>query len=151
MRPIALFALAALALPACSPQADPPAPPPPASEPAPVLAGVDLGQPVRVGGNEPFWTVEITGTELIYSGVDRPEQRAPSPTPLVQGTVATYEATTAIGTSLNITLTATTCSDGMSDRTYPLSAIVKVGEETLTGCAASSAAYATAGESGPVV
>lgn len=150
MRPIAIVALAALALGACSPQADPPKASPSVPGPAPTLAGVDLGEPVRVGGNEPFWTVEITATELVYSGPDRPEQRAPRPAPVLQGTVATYEATTSTGTALNITLTATDCSDGMSDRTYPLSAIVKVGEETLTGCAASSAAFATAGESGRV-
>jgi uncharacterized membrane protein len=70
---------------------------------------------------------------------------------VVQGTTATWEAETADGTTLKVTLIATECSDGMSDRTYPLTALVKVGDRDLTGCAASSAAILSAGESGPVV
>ena len=69
----------------------------------------------------------------------------------MQGTVASYEATTTQGTDISIMLTATECSDGMSDRTYPLTALVKVGEEELRGCAASTAAIMNTGESGPVV
>ena len=47
-------------------------------------------------------------------------------------------------------LIATECSDGMSDRTYPLTAKVEIGDETLTGCAAATAAIERAGESGRV-
>ena len=148
MRLLAFAAVSALTLTACS-QAEEPAPPPP--EPAPVLAGVDLTKPVRALGTEPFWAVELTGTEMVYSGVDRPEQRAPQPKAVVQGTTATFEGVTGAGTPLNVMLAATECSDGMSDRTYPLSAIVKIGDETLSGCAASSAAIMSTGESGPVV
>lgn len=119
--------------------------------PAPMLAGVDLTKPVKLVGTEPFWGIELTGTEVIYSGLDRPEQRGPQPRPVIQGTVATFGTETTAGTDIDITLTATECSDGMSDRTYPMTALVKVGEEELSGCAASSAAFATAGESGLVV
>lgn len=152
MRLIALPAVAsALLLAACNPSADEgeasPAPPAPPA----VLAGVNLTEPVRVAGTEPFWAVDLTGTELVYGGPDRPEQRAPQPKAVVQGTVATFAATTSAGTPLSITLAATECSDGMSDRVYPLTAIVKIGEETLNGCAASTVAVMNAGESGPVV
>ena len=147
---LVLAALAALVLAACSP-AEEPAPPPEAPEPAPVLGGVDLGQPVRALGTEPFWSVELTGTEMVYTAPEPPEQRAPQPNPVVQGTTATYEAETADGTALSVTLIATECSDGMSDRTYPLTAMVKLGERQLTGCAASTAAVMSVGESGPVV
>ncbi len=151
MRLIALAAVSALALSACSPESGDPSEPTVPPEPTPVLAGVDLTKPVRVLGTEPFWAIELNGTQLVYSGPDRPEQRAPQPRPLVQGTVATYDATTASGTAISIMLAATECSDGMSDRTYPLTARVKVGDEELSGCAASTAAIMTAGESGPVV
>ncbi len=154
MRPVfaapTVLALAVLVLAACSP-AEEPAPPPETPEPAPVLGGVDLARPVRALGTEPFWSVELTGTEMAYTAPDSPEQRAPQPNPLVQGTTATYEAETAAGTALSVTLIATECSDGMSDRTYPLTAMVKVGELELTGCAASTAAIMSTGESGPVV
>lgn len=151
MRALALTAAAALVLTACSPAAEAPEAPEPAPAPAPVLAGVDLTQPLRALGNEPFWAVELRGTEMVYSGVDRPEQRAPQGAPVIRGTMAVWEATTTAGTPLSVTLTATECSDGMSSRTYPLTALVKVGEETLTGCAATVSAIMSTGESGLVV
>ena len=144
-------ATAALLLAACSQPVEEPQDAPVAPRAAAILAGVDLTKPIRVGGNEPFWSIELTGTEMVYSGVDRPEQRAPHPAAVVQGTVAVFESATAAGDPLKVTLTATECSDGMSDREYPISAMVKIGEETLTGCAASASAFAAAGESGRVV
>ena len=149
MRPL-LAALAVLTLAACSPAEAPDQPDAP-PEPPPVLGGVDLAQPVRVLGNEPFWAVEMTGTEMIYTTPEPPEQRAPQPNPVVQGTTATWETETADGTALKVTLVATECSDGMSDRTYPLTAMVGIGDLELTGCAASSAAVMSTGESGLVV
>ena len=115
-----------------------------------ILAGVDLDQPLRVLGTEPFWAVEIRPTALIYSGVDRPEQKAANPGPVLQGTVAAWNTATEAKTPLVVTLMATDCSDGMSDRTYPLTAKVEIGTESLTGCAASGAAIERAGESGRV-
>lgn len=147
---LSVLALAlALALVACSPEGQ--APDPDAAAEPVALAGVDLSRPVRALGTEPFWGVELTGSEMVYSGVDRPEQRAPQPKAQIQGTTATFESKTSAGTPISVMLAATECSDGMSDRTYPLSAIVRIGDETLTGCAASVAAIMTTGESGPVV
>ena len=151
MRAFALTAVAVLSLSACSPPAEQPKEPDPAPEPAPVLGGVDLTKPLHALGNEPFWFVDLTGTELVYGGADRPEQRAPQSAPVVQGTMAVWESTTTAGNPLTVTLTATDCSDGMSDRTYPLTAMVKIGGETLMGCAATASALATAGEGGRVV
>lgn len=151
MRACVLTALAGLALAACSPAADPPEAPEPAPGPAPVLAGVDLTRPLRVGGNEPFWAIEMTGSEMIYAGADRPGQRAPQPPPVMQGTMAVWESTTTAGNPLKVTLTATDCSDGMSDRTYPLTAMVEIGGEPLLGCAATASAHRSTGEGGRVV
>ncbi len=50
------------------------------------------------------------------------------------GTTAVYSGTTDSGQTLVLTLIATECSDGMSDRLYPLTARVELGEETLNGC-----------------
>jgi uncharacterized membrane protein len=57
----------------------------------------------------------------------------------VQGTTAVYASAAEDGTALVVTLIATECSDGMSDRTYPLTARVELGGQTLNGCAASVA------------
>ena len=149
MRP--LFALSVLALAACSEGGDPIPPRPGPPTPGPALAGVDLSKPVRALGTEPFWSVELTGTEMVYTTPEPPERRAPQPDPVVQGTTATWETETTDGSPLTVTLVATECSDGMSDRIYPLTALVRVGALALNGCAASSAAVMSTGESGPVV
>lgn len=146
-----LFAvLSVLVLAGCS-AAEEPASSPEPPLPEAVLGGVELAGPLRAIGTEPFWSVDLTGTEMVYTAPEAPEQRAPRPEPVVQGTTATWEAETADGTRLKVTLIATECSDGMSDRTYPLTAMVTVGDRALTGCAASTAAIISTGESGPVV
>ncbi|NJC40676.1 putative membrane protein [Brevundimonas alba] len=151
MRAFALTAAAIFALSACSPPAEAPAQPDPAPAQPPVLAGVDLTKPLRAVGTEPFWAVELTGSELVYSGVDRPEQRAPQKPPVVQGTMAVWESNTGAGNPIKVTLTATDCSDGMSDRSYPLTAMVEISGEMLMGCAATVSALMSTGESGRVV
>ena len=143
-------ALSVLVLAGCSP-AEAPAPSPELTAPAAVLGGVELAGPLRAIGTEPDWSVDLTGTEMVYTSPEPPGQRARQPEPVVQGTTATWAAETADGTTLKVTLIATECSDGMSDRTYPLTAMVTVGERALTGCAASTAAITSSGESGPVV
>lgn len=131
-----LLALAALALAACSNSGETPPPeaPPPVA-PA-VLGGVDLGQPLRAIGTEPFWAVDITPQALTYTAVDHPGLTATNPGPTLQGTTAVYAAAGADGATLVVTLIATECSDGMSDRVYPLTARVELGQQTLNGCAA---------------
>ncbi len=114
----------------------------------PELGGVDLAGQVSLTGTEPFWGVRMDGAELIYSGVDRPEQRAPRPEPVLMGTVATWTTETAQGAPLTVTLMETECSDGMSDRTYPLTARVEIAGEVLNGCAASTAWMMSTGEDG---
>ena len=148
MRFVLLCAVATAALAGCSQPAAEKAPAAPAE--ARTLAGVDLDQPLRVMGTEPFWAVEIVPEGLTYSGVDRPAQKAANPGPALQGTVAVWTAETEAKTPLVVTLMATDCSDGMSDRTYPLTAKVEIGDESLAGCAASRAAIEKAGESGRV-
>lgn len=127
-----------LTLAACSD----PAPTGPEAPPAPApaaLGDVDLNQPLRALGTEPFWAVEITPLDLTYTAIDAVEVRASNPGPTIQGTTAVYAAAAPDGTALVVTLIATECSDGMSDRVYPLTARVELGSQTLNGCAASVA------------
>ncbi len=143
--------LAGLTLAGCYDRQENAPKPAPAPETSAELGGVDLSRPVRVLGTEPCWSVEITPDALIYTRMDQPEQRAPNRGVTVQGTVATFTTTTSLNQPLNVSLIATECSDGMSDRTYPLTARVEIGDQTLNGCAASTAAIMAGGESGPVV
>lgn len=145
LAPLALLAPLAV-MTACQQPA--PAPDEPTPPPSVTLGGVDLGQPVRVLGTEPFWSVAITPTQLKYDGVDRPLQTATNPGPVVQGTTAVFTAMTDQNNALVVTLMDTDCSDGMSDRLYPLTAKVEISGETLSGCAISQAAIDAGGEGG---
>ena len=145
MRLPLIAAAAVLALAACKPAPEaPPAgetPPAPAPEPIkPELNGVDLTQDLRAVGTEPFWAVEMTKAELKLSGVDIPETKGPNAGPVMTVGQADWTTTTAEGKPLKITITGKDCSDGMSDRTYPLTAVVVHGETTYNGCAATVAA-----------
>ena len=151
MRLAILALLSTLALTACSREERPAAPPAGPAEPAPVLGGVDLTQPVRALGTEPFWSLELDGQAMVWSNADGETARAEQPDPAIQGTTAKYEARTTDGEAFEVTLIATQCSDGMSDRLYPLVAQLEIGDRKLSGCAASTEAIATAPESGPVV
>lgn len=143
MRMIALTAIlvsVAACQPAAETSADTAAPdviaPEPAPAPAPVVVGgVDLSTQVGVSGTEPFWGVDVTPGTLVFTGVDRAELRLANPGPVMQGESAVIAAE-----GLTITLRPATCSDGMSDRVYPLEAEVLLGTELLKGCANSQAA-----------
>jgi len=98
-----------------------------------VLSGVNLEQPVSLTGTEPFWGIKITPEGITLSRPDTADTRFMPADFVVNGKRATLESG-----DLTITLTAKACSDGMSDRGYPLTAEVDTGSETLHGCAAST-------------
>lgn len=139
----ALVLLAAAALNACASTT----PPAPAS---PILGGVNLDQPIRALGTEPFWSLEARGEALVFTGVDRPEQHLTARREVAADAVV-YRGTTSGGLDVMMKLHPADCSDGMSDRIYPLTARVEFAGERLSGCAASVAAIMSAGESGRVV
>jgi uncharacterized membrane protein len=90
---------------------------------------------------------------MVLSRPDRPDLRAAPVQQSLYEDSAVIRGRTAQGSVLVLTLSVLPCSDGMSDRTYPLTARMSVGqnEDTrLAGCAASTSAIMSAGESGPV-
>ncbi|MBX7249084.1 MAG: hypothetical protein K1X35_08600 [Caulobacteraceae bacterium] len=151
MRPaFACAALAVLALSACKPAGEAPAQPggeAPAPDagapPAPIeprLNGVDLTEDLRVVGTEPFWSIDIDNDYLKFKGVDLPEATGQNAGPTMTPGTATWNVSTGDGTVLKVVLTGEKCSDGMSDREYPLTAKVDFGEKHFNGCAATVAA-----------
>lgn len=130
---------------ACSDKPDTRTEPAPETATTPVvIGGVDLTQPVRVLGTEPFWAIDIAHRTLSLTRPGVADVTAPVASPVVTGTTAVYTGTTDSGQTLVLTLIATECSDGMSDRLYPLTAKVELGEETLNGCGTTPAALAQA-------
>jgi uncharacterized membrane protein len=100
-----------------------------------VLAGVNLDEPIDASGTEPFWGLRIRTDVLELVRPDHKMQAALNRGVTVTGQQAVWTTDTTTGTPLRVTLTATACSNGMSDHAYPLSATVDLAGETLRGCA----------------
>ncbi|WP_292054057.1 MULTISPECIES: COG3650 family protein [unclassified Brevundimonas] len=149
MRMAVAMAALGLAVSACGAQDQKPAENTPDAA-APQIANVKLDDNIRVVGNEPFWSVDLAPAGITYSRIEEAPLTGVAVKPAVTGNMAVWETTLADKRALTVTLTGTDCSDGMSDRVYPLAAMVKVGEETLQGCAASLEALERASESGRV-
>ena len=88
-------------------------------------------------GNEPFWGVEIApendGYRAVYS--------TPDNNPGTGFAVTRFAGNNGVGftgefdgEAVQIAVTPGACSDTMSDRIYPYTATVAVGEVTLLGC-----------------
>lgn len=89
---------------------------------------------ISFNGTEPFWGGTVRGSELTYS---TPEN--------IDGTTIPVERFTGQGglgfsgelegRDFDLLITQGECSDGMSDRTYPYVATLKLGDELREGCA----------------
>ena len=89
---------------------------------------------LRFLGNEPFWGGEVSGKALTYK---TPEDQ--------DGTVIAVERFAGRGgvafsgllegADFEMTVTPLECSDGMSDRTYPFTVTLEIGEDKRNGCA----------------
>ena len=130
----ALPFLAMLALAACGPSdegydtappADAPAAPP-AEAPGAWSGGFDLI------GTEPFWAVQIRPDTLSLTRPDQPAVTVANPGVEEDGTSALWTTS-----AFTARLTPGECSDGMSDRKYPYSAVVTtIDQGDLKGCGA---------------
>jgi len=128
------------------PGGGPPYPPGPAyPSPGYPQPGYPAGQATyRAIGTEPFWDLEI-GQNLTFT--DRGNnvsvvQQTPQP---INGTAGPIYRTQ----RLEVNITHTSCSDGMSERTYPDTVQVYVDGRQYRGCGAPVAFFSQVGESGP--
>ncbi|MDB9340573.1 MULTISPECIES: COG3650 family protein [Cyanophyceae] len=94
----------------------------------------------RALGTEPFWSVDVSQTEIVYSSLGTDEKLTfPYVSPLsadgrTPDTVRVYRLGDKDNTML-IIRKADNCSDGMSDNLYPYSALFIRGDMVLEGCA----------------
>jgi uncharacterized membrane protein len=92
-------------------------------------------------GTEPFWALEVSPTEDGYEAVfTTPQDMEGEPFAVSRfaGNNGLSFSGELAGEAFQLALTPGECSDGMSDRTYPYTATVRRGEETLYGCAHTS-------------
>ncbi len=133
-----LWPLGLLMLAACQPQ-DPTGAPATAPADAPVATPAvisDFSQPMTAVGTEPFWSLSVAGTTVRLTRPDAPDLVANAPGAAIKPGQATWVATGPDKQTLTITFNVNPCSDGMSDRNYPMTAEVTLGGATaLRGCA----------------
>lgn len=99
--------------------------------------GISPTASITLLGTEPFWSIYITPDgEGFVARYASPENLDGS-----QFAVSRFAGNNGIGFSgsldgnaLQIALTPGQCSDGMSDRTYPYTATIVLGDAVLYGC-----------------
>lgn len=134
MKRAAALLLVLMALGGCQPE-KPKAPVAPPVEPTGPATRSDFSQPMTARGNEPFWALTLDGTHLKLTRPDHPDLPAEAPGAVITPGQATWTAKAADGQEIKLTLYVSDCSDGMSDRQYPMTAEVTLLNETLRGCA----------------
>lgn len=92
---------------------------------------------INLVGNEPFWSIEIKSESgdilATYATPDTPDGIA-IPVERFAGNNGLGFSGKLEGEALQIAVTPGECSDGMSDRTYPYTATIGIGDQTLMGC-----------------
>lgn len=98
------------------------------------FAAIAEGEHINFIGTEPFWGGEITGATLLYRTPDNPDGAAVEVTRFAGRGGLSFSATMG-DADFDLVLTSGECSDGMSDRIYPLIATLQLARESRSGCA----------------
>jgi len=88
-------------------------------------------------GTEPFWSVSVSKNGIVYSSPEVKKQTFPYVAPVkAEGRPADLVRVYRMrGNNTLILKKVSVCSDGMSDRKYPYSAVLILGNKVLEGCA----------------
>ena len=96
--------------------------------------GIRADEKVQFTGTEPFWGGSVSGATLTYSTPENPDG-----SPIAVARFAGRGGVSWSGTwqdqPFRLAVTEGSCSDGMSDRTYPFTATLQVLGEQRQGCA----------------
>jgi uncharacterized membrane protein len=95
--------------------------------------GIAAEEVITLTGTEPFWGITIENDVATYSDPENPEGSVFE--------VSRFAGNNGLGFSgkldgaaVIMTVTPGECSDGMSDRTFPFTATIALGEDKLVGC-----------------
>ena len=102
------------------------------------FSGIATSEVLRFVGTEPFWGGDLKGDTLTYSTPGKPDGEVIA-VKRFGGRGGMALSGEYDGAPVDMTITPGTCSDGMSDRTFPFTVMLKLGRETLQGCAWSDA------------
>ncbi|MBO6642587.1 hypothetical protein [Altererythrobacter sp.] len=96
--------------------------------------GIADGETINALGNEPFWSAKIEAEKLTYT---TPENMAGDVVAVKRfaGNGGLGISGELAGAPLHMAVTPGECSDTMSDRSYPFTVTLTLGETQLNGCA----------------
>lgn len=97
-------------------------------------AGVGAGDTLRFTGTEPFWGGSVTGTALTYTTPEKPGGITVQVSRFSGNNGLAFSGTLD-GAAFDMAVTEAACSDGMSDRSYPLTMSLQIGADKRVGCA----------------
>lgn len=111
--------------------------------PAPIAAeaggqaafdAIRADETIRFIGTEPFWGGNIGAGQMLFQ---TPENEAGETIAVTRfaGNSGLGFSGTLNGQPVDLAITPGTCSDGMSDRSFPFTATLKLGDEQRNGCA----------------
>lgn len=95
---------------------------------------IQTARRIRLLGTEPFWSIDISGTEMHYTTPDNdPGEHFQVERELLADGGVRYTGEDGI-TAFSVEVTPGACSDGMSDETYAYRAEFQLGRQIQTGC-----------------
>lgn len=98
------------------------------------FAEVGADEVLRFTGTEPFWNGQVAGGAMEYTTPEHPDGQAIQ-VQRFAGRAGLSFSGSLDGQSLDMTVTEGACSDGMSDRRYPYTVTLRIGQDLRNGCA----------------
>lgn len=95
-------------------------------------------------GTEPFWNVTVRGTNAVYTTPENQRGRSLTVRRITYARGVEFAADLD-GRVFWLNIRPGQCSDGMSDKRYPMTATLRVRGQTLQGCAEPAPPPATGG------
>lgn len=96
--------------------------------------GIAAEEQVHFTGTEPFWGGKVAGSALTYSTPENPNGETVNVSRFAGRGGLSFSGTLA-GQEMTLAVTPGACSDGMSNRSYPFRATLRIGSELRNGCA----------------
>ena len=103
------------------------------AEDAEVYDGITVDEVLYFGGTEPFWGGQVSGERLTYTTPEDQDGQAIMVKRFAGLGGLSFSGEMG-GEGFDMAVTPGECSDGMSDRTYPFTITLRLGEDVRNGC-----------------
>ncbi len=98
------------------------------------FAGISKDAVINLTGTEPFWNGQVNGNTLVYRTPANMDGSSVQVSRFAGRGGLSFSGTLN-GRALDLAITPTDCSDGMTNRSYPFAATLQIGNEQREGCA----------------